>query len=176
MKFYVLLLVLGLISSIANGQIIDKTSGKAYTRIIIAADAPSSVHLAASDLKKYLKAVCDADLQIETSNSEKTGNIYVGLNPELKKHDFSLKGLKSDGFKIINRNGNLYIFGRDYSGPPVSAMMMFTKKEVYNSKLKIGAFGEAGHYMECIIFLKNLSVSGGICRESWAQSYLQRTS
>ena len=157
MKFYILLLVSGIISTIVNGQIIDKASGKAYKRIIIASNAPSSVRLAASDLKKYLKAVCKVDLAIKTASGEKTGNIYVGSSPELKKLGFTLKGLKSDGFKIISRNGNLYIWGRDYSGPSVSAMMMFTRKEVYNSKLKIGAFGEAGTLYGVYYFLEKFA-------------------
>jgi len=43
MKIHVLLLILGIISTIANGQIIDKASGKAYKQIIIASNAPPSV-------------------------------------------------------------------------------------------------------------------------------------
>ena len=128
MKTHILLLVLGLISTIANGQIIDKASGKAYKQIIIASNAPPSVQVAASDLKKYLKAVCKVNLPVKTTATEKTGNIYVGFSPELKKQDFTLKGLKPDSFKIISRNANLYIWGRDYSGYPLSAMMMFTRK------------------------------------------------
>ncbi len=157
MKIHLLLFILGITTAVANGAIIDKASGKAYKRIIIASDAPSSVHIAASDLKKYLQAVCKVDLAIKTATGEKTGNIYVGLNPELKKRGFKLKGLKADSFKIINRNGNLYILGRDYSGPPVSAMMMFTRKEVYNSKLKIGAFGEAGTLYGVYYFLEKFA-------------------
>jgi len=158
MKLYLSLLVGTITAITVNSQIIDKANGKAYKRIIIDAKAPSSVRLAASDLKKYLKAVCKTDLSVETKSAEKTGNIYVGLSHELKKHGFTLKGLKSDGFRIINKNGNLYIFGRDYSGPPVYGIRNpWRACEVYNSKLKIGAFGEAGTLYGVYYFLEKFA-------------------
>ena len=159
MKIRVFLVVaLGVISSIATAQIIDKTNGEAYKRIIIAANAPGSVRLAASDLQKYLKAVCKADLVIKNNTKEKTGNIYVGFSHELKKQGFLQKDLKPDAFKIISRNGNLYIFGRDYSGGPIVGMRNpWFHQEVYNSKLKIGAFGEAGTMYGVYYFLEKFA-------------------
>ena len=153
-----LVVVLGVISSITNGQIIDKTNGEAYKRIIIAANAPGSVRLAASDLQKYLKAVCKADLAIKNTTKDKTGNIYVGFSPELKKQGFLQKDLKPDAFKIVSKNGNLYIFGRDYSGRPIFGIRNpWFQSEVYNSKLKIGAFGEAGTMYGVYYFLEKFA-------------------
>ena len=94
------------------------------------------MRLAASDLKKYLKAVCKVNLAIKTTTKEKTGNIYLGLSPELKKQGFTLKGIKPDGFKIISKNSNLYIWGRDYSGYPISNKERPTDEGKKN--LKIG--------------------------------------
>ncbi len=153
-----LVVALGVISSIANGQVIDKTSGGAYKRIIIAADAPGSVRMAASDLQEYLKAVCKADLAIKNTTKDKTGNIYVGFSSELKKQGFSQKCLKPDAFNIVSRNGNLYIWGRDYSGGPITGIRNpWRYPEVYNSKLHLGAFGEAGTMYGVYYFLEKFA-------------------
>jgi len=154
-----LLLLLGVITAIAaHGQLIDKASGKAYKNIVIAPKAPSTVRMAASDLKKYLKAVCNADLSIATGSTEKTGNIYLGLSRELQQAGFTVKGFKPDEFRIVNRDGNLYIWGRDYSGPPVRGINHpWRLQEIYNSKLKLDAFGETGSMYGAYYFLEKFA-------------------
>lgn len=147
------LLTVGVMS--AGG--ISQSDGAPYREIVIAADAPATVKLAAEELRKYVKAVCGAELPI-INNGVGTGDaprIYVGNSPGLQKNGITLDGLKPEGFRIVAKPGVLAIAGRDYSGPVITGFRHpWRECDIWSQKLQLDAFGENGTLSGVYAFLE----------------------
>jgi len=130
-------------------------NGKPGGVIIVALDAPDSVQYAARELQSYLQEVSGATLTIAHTPSNTLCNIFIGESEFTKTLGLSTAGLKSDGFKIITGENFLAIFGRDYAGPPIYGLRVpWRYIDVYNEKLKLGAFGETGTLFGVYHFLE----------------------
>ena len=155
-KMTCILLGILLAVSLSAGKIVQE-DGNAYREIIIAPDAPSTVRLAAEELRKYIEAVCGTKLPV-INNGIGTGAvpcIYVGASPGLKKNNIDLAGLKPEGFKIVAKPGLLAIAGRDYSGPIIFGFLHpWRKCDIWNAKLQLDAFGENGTLSGVYAFLE----------------------
>lgn len=134
-----------------------QSDGAAYREIIIATDAPATVKLAAAELRKYVKAVCGAELPI-LNNGVGTGaspRIYVGASPGLQKTGITLDGLKPEGFRMVAKPGVLAIAGRDYSGAIISGFRHpWRECDIWSQKLQLNAFGENGTLSGVYAFLE----------------------
>ena len=132
--------------------------GKPQSVIIIDKQAPDSVRHAARELQEHVAKASGANLPIQDSTENlapQTIGIYLGETKAAKTLGVEFANLKSDAFRIIAKDHFLVIAGRDYRGPPVFGLRNpWQLNEVYNSKLKLGAFGEAGtlngvyHFLE----------------------------
>jgi hypothetical protein len=132
--------------------------GKPLGVIIIDKQAPDSVRLAAHELQGHVAKASGANLPIQDSTENlapQAIGIYLGETETAKTLGVDFAKLKSDAFRIIGKDRRLVIAGRDYQGPPVIGLRNpWWPIEVYNTKLKIGAFGEAGtlngvyHFLE----------------------------
>ncbi|MFA6715862.1 MAG: DUF4838 domain-containing protein [Victivallales bacterium] len=145
------------LSVFAVSDAFRQSGGKPYGEIVIAADAPSSVRLAAKELAGFIRQSCGAELKICDNGYGNTTEpkIFIGGSPGLKKHNITAGNLKSDGFRIVARPGFFAIIGRDYSGPPLIGFRdPWDRCTVFNSKMNLGAFGECGSLFGVYYFLQ----------------------
>ena len=131
--------------------------GKPKAIIIISEDCPDSVRFAASEFQQYVKKTTGALLPIDNKISAKTNGvnyILIGESKYTRQNNFGLRMKNTDSFRIVSRNNILAILGKDYNGKPIVGMRNpWLKNEVYNTKLKIGAFGETGTLYGVYYFL-----------------------
>ena len=120
------------------------------TRIVVPADSADTVKLAGHDLQTFIERVCGTRLEI-VETAEGSGNIILGEQPEL------MREIGEDGFVIKGRGGNLWIGGRDQKGVVFGIRNPWNRHEVYNSKLKLGAFGESGTLYGVYSFLERFA-------------------
>lgn len=121
-----------------NAPLGIKVGNTALKRIVVAEDAAPTAKLAASNLQEFVERVSGDKLEIVGSTTEANGSIYVGENAEL------VKDVKSEGYRILAKDGNVYITGRDAKGVVYGIRNPWNRFEVYNEALQLGAFGEAG--------------------------------
>ncbi|MHC4181075.1 MAG: pectate lyase family protein, partial [Planctomycetota bacterium] len=74
-------------------------------------DAPSSVAMAAAELQEYLHKVSGAKAPIV--HQPRRPMISLGENADSRAAGLSAEKLPSEGFRIVTRQGNLYILGPD---------------------------------------------------------------
>jgi hypothetical protein len=94
--------------------------GKSDYRIVYAQDAPTSVKSAAEDLQRYIEKTTQARLPLLAGgNVSPTPFISLGATAAAKAAGLdaatirTADGAPHDGFRIVTRDGNLYIFGPD---------------------------------------------------------------
>lgn len=141
----------------ATAEIIVKGASKPFSAIYLAPGAPDSVRLAATELQTVLKTEGLGELPIrEQAEAGNEPAIYLGDTAISRR--LGLKHEKPDSFAIRTDNGNLVIAGRDYSGPPMTSFLNpYRLNESYNTKLKIGAFGDAGTLFGVYHFLEKFT-------------------
>ena len=130
-----LALIIGAGLSLMAGITVGDTELK---HIVVDAKAAPTAKLAASNLQEYIQKVSGAKLDIVSDAVESKGNIFVGEREEL------VTNLKPEGYRIVAKDGNLYITGRDGAGVVYGIRNPWRRPEVYNEALQLGAFGEAG--------------------------------
>jgi len=130
--------------------------GKPTASIVIAADAPDTVTRAATELQAYFERSTGARLEILTDQRPAAGtSIFVGESRFTADLGIAVDAAKPDGYRWRTGDDWLAIVGRDHRGAPVTGLRNpWLPHEVYNSNLKLGAFGEAGtlygvyHFLE----------------------------
>lgn len=140
----------------AYAEILAK-GAKPLSAIYLAPDAPDSVRLAATELQTALKTEGLGELPIrEQAEPGPEPAIYLGDSALARR--VGLKFEKADSFTIRTDGGNLIIAGKDYSGPPMTSFLNpYRLNESYNSKLKIGAFGDTGTLFGVYHFLEKFT-------------------
>ena len=133
-KFYSVIKLLSVIISLfyvlACGAVEIVKDGKTSLSIYHEKTAPSSVLSAAKELKYYLKQVSGTDIKITTKVP--AGNyISLGYNELSRRAGFELDKIKSDGYAIIAKNTNIYIFGHDTKDGMVSTKCGFSKGTLF---------------------------------------------
>ncbi len=130
-----LALIIGAGLSLMAGISVGDTELK---HIVVDANAAPTAKLAASSLQEYVQKVSGARLDIVEKAPEERGNIFVGEREDM------VKDLKPEGYRIVAKDGNVYITGRDAKGVVYGIRNPWNRLEVYNEALQLGAFGEAG--------------------------------
>jgi hypothetical protein len=143
-------------SSINAAAVTLVKDGKSSAVIVVDDNATSNAKYAAKELQTYLKKLSGAQLPI--SNTPGNGvNIFVGEGAATRAAGLTTEGLKYDGFRIVTKGDKaIYLFGRDYKGktPVVGFKSPFQAIHIYNKKLDICAFGEAGTLYAVYDFLR----------------------
>lgn len=114
---------------------------------------PSSVSVAAEELKTYIKKVSSADIKL-VSEIPKGNYISLGYNKLARQAGLNLDKIKSDGYIIAIKNGNIYIFGHDTKDGTTSTNCGFSKGTLFGVYTFIEKYlgvrwlmpGEAGEY------------------------------
>ena len=140
-----LLAVLALFANCEAAPIAVVRDGKPLAEIVIAADAPSIVKYAADELQTYVKKMSGAELPVVTKPSAGRVPVYLGESPFVSKLGIRADDLRTDGFRVVARDGWVALVGRDFKGEPWSSgAHPFRRSETYNAELGLWAFGEAG--------------------------------
>ena len=128
-KLFFVIIISCLYVSLCDAVEIVK-NGKTSLIVYHGKEAPSSVLSAAKELKYYLKQVSDVDIKITTKLP--AGNyISLGYNELSRRAGLKLNKIKSDGYAIIAKNANIYIFGHDTKDGAVSTKCGFSKGTLF---------------------------------------------
>ena len=150
------LLVATTLPAAARPGLVLVRDGEAMATVVIAPGAPPSVERAATELQEHVARSTGATLPILTDRRPDRGlTLCVGASAWTEKLGLTTDGLGVDGYHWASGDDWLAIVGRDHRGPPVHGMRNpWNPHEVYNSELRLGAFGEAGtlagvyHFLE----------------------------
>ena len=139
-----------LISAGVSFAAITGPDGRDYEQIVVASDAPNSVKLAASELKRFLGGIGVADLPVVHVADNGKAAVFIGGDPETAK-------LPSDGFVIRTEPGRLTIAGKDNPGrfSEFPGRNPFRWIELYNSRLKLAALLDQGTLCGVYAFLED---------------------
>jgi len=89
-------------------------AGQSDYHIYLAPDAPSSVKEAAADLRDCVRIATGVELPIDKEKTAPNAPLIVlGDNAVGRAAGLSADGLAMEGFRIVTRDGNLYVFGPD---------------------------------------------------------------
>ena len=103
----------------AHGDVQLVRDGKPMADIVLAANALSSVKLAAEDLQTHLELMSGARLPIANAPSGSLENhVYVGPSEHTRKLGIIISDLKIGGFKIVAKGSALVLLGRDDQRKP----------------------------------------------------------
>jgi len=114
--------------------------------IVVATDAPETVVRAARELRDYVERSTGARLLLlEGRRPDDGASIFVGASRFTRRLGISTDGMGPDGYCWRTGHDWLAIVGRDHRGGVVHGMRNpWRPHEVYNTDLKLGAFGESG--------------------------------
>lgn len=113
-KTCILAVILLIYTSIASSQILEVVNNGSTTYVItLSSTAPSSVHKAAKDLAYYIEKQTGASLKIVKDEIPSQPYISIGDNAAFKAAKLDYKGLEADGYKIITKGNNIFIYGID---------------------------------------------------------------
>ena len=87
--------------------------GKPCVEIVIAANAPSVVRLAAQELRYFLSASLGAKVEIRKAPGNAATKIYLGDNPELRKLGVDPEKMWIESFIIRSDGNRIFIAGKD---------------------------------------------------------------
>ena len=94
-------------------------NGKPRAEIVIAADPPRTVHLAARDLQVYVDKITGAKLNIVSKPGTQPVKIYVGRSPHTDRLGITDEGLKYGAYRIASGPDWLVLIGQDSDFAPI---------------------------------------------------------
>jgi hypothetical protein len=95
-------------------QVTIAFQGKSTFSIILPQNAPSSVTAAAQEMQKDVQISTGAKLPIVKDDSAKIANfISLGATKQAQQAGISATRIAPEGFRIVTRNGNIFILGPD---------------------------------------------------------------
>ena len=140
---------------IADATLFDK--GRSDAVIVVSESAAPMAKYAAREMQYFMKKSGGVTIPIVNKPGSGT-NIFIGESQYTKEADLSLDGLTYDGFKIVVKGRNLYIFGRDRNKKtPLVSMQNLRAIHIYNKKLDLCAFGETGTLYGVYHFLRTFA-------------------
>jgi len=102
------------LTSIANADTTIARQGQTTYRIVIAKDAPESVQAAAREFQESLRLSTGATFTLEEDTTAPSSPyISLGQTSQARAAGISSSQVKDEGFRILTRDGNLYIAGPD---------------------------------------------------------------
>lgn len=139
--------LLGLLWGAGSHAAIVTPGGVPYKAVVIPDSAPDSVRLGAEELVRCLRQAGAGELAVvsEKDAPRERPLIWLGNTAASRSAGIAADHFAADEFIWQNTDDGLVIVGRDYSGDAVVWFQHpWTKQQVYNQQLKLGAFGSAG--------------------------------
>ena len=131
------------------------SGGKAHGAIVLEKNPSKAAQRAARELSHYLERQTGVKLEI---GDRPTGghDIFLGYTEYVRRAGLNTDGLGFDGFRIVTKDGNLYIFGNDYKGPwPIYAKgSWFDIIHIYDREQDLCAYGDSGTFHGVMYLLK----------------------
>ena len=126
------------------------------SRVVTDLDPIPVQQFAARELAEYLEKITGTTIFNEINTAARFNAIVVGYGPVAKKHGLTLDGLKPDGFRIVTRDNNLFIYGvdRPTNRPVLGGVTYMAKIHSYSERYDISAFGECGTLYGVYYFLR----------------------
>lgn len=104
----------GCVSSKAHAELTLVSKGKSTFTIVVPAKVPVSVTMAAQELQLDVSKATKVQIPIKKDTEEITGSyISLGSTKQAKTVGITINGIADSGFRIVTKNGNLYIIGLD---------------------------------------------------------------
>lgn len=98
----------------AHADLVIANDGKSAFTIVVPDKAPDSVRDAAKELQRDLEESTKAKLPIQKDNETINGAVIsLGSTVQAKEAGLSAEKIPDSGFRIVTKNGNLYIIGLD---------------------------------------------------------------
>ena len=95
-------------------QVTIAFQGKSTFSIVHPQNAPSSIQAAALEMQKDVDISTGAKLPIVGDDAVKTNHfISLGATKQAQQAGISAKGIAEEGFRIVTKNGNIFIIGPD---------------------------------------------------------------
>src|SRR5690554_2523119 len=101
-------------SGITDGfaQVTLAHNGKSTFTIVIPADAPSSVTNAANELQKCIELATSVKLPLQKDTAQvNTSILSLGNTQQAKAAGLNSEKMVDESFRIITKDGNLFILG-----------------------------------------------------------------
>ncbi len=102
--------------ALASPQLTLVDHGKSDYEIVHAAKSPQGVSVAAKELQRLIQKTTGAKLPIVQQPTAGRAQIVIGADPLAKQADISADGLPPDGFRMIAREGRIFLIGQDEEG------------------------------------------------------------
>lgn len=113
-SFLSCILLCCLVATSAKAQLTIASNGKSAFTIVIPQKAPSSVQRAAQELQENMKLATGATLSLQNDNQPVTPPyISIGATRQAIESGITATGIADEGYRIVTRQGNLYIIGPD---------------------------------------------------------------
>ncbi|MFA6929433.1 MAG: DUF4838 domain-containing protein [Lentisphaeria bacterium] len=131
--------------------------GKETISYIVLDQVPTpTAQYAARELAEYIEKITGVNLLFEVGVGKSFKNIIIGYGENARSAGLTLDGIKHDGFRLVTRGNNLYIYGRDRATnrPVLGGVKHIQLIHIYNSKYDIGAFGDSGTLYGVYYFLR----------------------
>ncbi len=87
--------------------------GESEFSIVFSNKAPSSIRIAAKELQQNIAKSTGVTLPILSGDTSTGPMISLGATNQAKTAGVGLEGVGAEGYRILTKNGNLYIIGRD---------------------------------------------------------------
>ncbi len=98
----------------ALAQVAIATQGKSNLAIVIPAAAPPTVQSAAAELQKCVQLATGALLPVQKDDAPlNMPFISLGSTQQAQAAGLSTAGLDEDAYRIVTKDGNLFIYGQD---------------------------------------------------------------
>ena len=147
--------------SLAAKDLTLVSNGTPAAEIVIPQNAPHLLKFAAKELQSHIKKISKAKLPIidgKNLGQNNLAKIFIGMPPDSKGKE-RLESSGPDTYRIVTSKGNIYLFGRDYYGPPMTTPSHpFRLAQTWNPELKLSKFGETGSLYAVYDLLRQLGV------------------
>jgi hypothetical protein len=102
------------LAPVALAQVTIAANSKSTFTIVISSDAPTSVQDAATELQKDIQIATGAKLNLQKDTVKiATPIISLSSTAQAKTAGITTENLSDEAFRIVTKNGNLYIIGID---------------------------------------------------------------
>lgn len=121
--------------------------GGKFNAAVIAPDAAATVKYAAKEWCSYVEKTTKSKVRLYTDGKlRKEPAVYIGFSEAVKSLKISADKIKPEGFIIKTLPSAIVMLGNDYRGKlPITGFRdPWNSGAVWNKKLQIGAFGDAG--------------------------------
>ena len=150
------------------GELVLAENAMAKAVIVVPANAGKPVSFAARELKQFLDAVTGANFTITDQIPAGETAIILGDCPEARAAGIDVTALKRDGFRILRKDNQIFIAGRDDKDYDLDAFVRMDNAEDGRVPKANRSMPRFSGFM---IFWKESPECVSIFQENWVLSF-----